>query len=132
MPRSRTRSRATTRPGGVGRLHEAGRARRSSTLRRALVNTHPALLPAFPGTHGAATRSPHGVKVTGCTVFVVDHGVDTGPIIAQRAVDVVDDDTDDEPARADQGAPSARCSSTASARMARLGWHVTDRKVTIG
>lgn len=52
------------------------------------VNTHPALLPAFPGAHAVRDALAHGVAVTGCTVHVVDAGVDTGPIIAQRAVDV--------------------------------------------
>ena len=57
-----------------------------------IINTHPALLPAFPGAHGVRDAMAYGVKVTGCTVHVVDHGVDTGPILAQRAVDVLDDD----------------------------------------
>ena len=58
-----------------------------------LVNTHPALSPAFPGMHGAADALAYGVKVTGCTLFFVDEGVDTGPIVAQSAVPVADDDT---------------------------------------
>jgi phosphoribosylglycinamide formyltransferase 1 len=57
------------------------------------VNTHPALSPSFPGTHGPADALAYGVKVTGCTLFVVDAGVDTGVIIAQEAVRVADDDT---------------------------------------
>jgi phosphoribosylglycinamide formyltransferase-1 len=57
-----------------------------------VVNTHPALLPAFPGAHGVRDALAHGVRVTGCTVHLVDEGVDTGPIIAQRAVEVLDDD----------------------------------------
>ena len=56
------------------------------------VNTHPALLPSFPGAHGVRDALAHGAKVTGCTVHLVDAGVDTGPIIAQRAVDVLPDD----------------------------------------
>ncbi|WIK85195.1 phosphoribosylglycinamide formyltransferase [Pseudoglutamicibacter albus] len=52
------------------------------------VNTHPALLPSFPGAHGVRDALAYGVKVTGCTVHWVDAGVDTGPIIAQRAVEV--------------------------------------------
>lgn len=56
------------------------------------INTHPALLPAFPGTHAVRDALAYGVKVTGCTVHYVDAGVDTGPIIAQRAVSVLDDD----------------------------------------
>ena len=57
-----------------------------------VLNTHPALLPAFPGAHGVRDALAHGVKVTGCTVHVVDAGVDTGPIVAQRAVEVLDGD----------------------------------------
>lgn len=57
-----------------------------------IVNTHPALLPSFPGAHAVRDALAHGVKVTGCTVHLVDHGVDTGPILAQRAVDVLPDD----------------------------------------
>jgi len=57
-----------------------------------VINTHPALLPAFPGAHAVADALAHGVRVTGSTVHLVDAGVDTGPIIAQRAVDVLDDD----------------------------------------
>lgn len=56
------------------------------------VNTHPALSPAFPGMHGPRDALAHGVKVTGATLFVVDEGVDTGPIVAQVAVPVEDDD----------------------------------------
>ena len=57
-----------------------------------VVNTHPALLPAFPGAHGVRDALAYGVRVTGCTVHLVDEGIDTGPIIAQRAVEVLDDD----------------------------------------
>ncbi|MFZ2503996.1 MAG: phosphoribosylglycinamide formyltransferase, partial [Nocardioides sp.] len=58
-----------------------------------VLNTHPALSPSFPGMHGPADALAYGVKVTGCTLFVVDEGVDTGPIVAQRSVEVADDDT---------------------------------------
>jgi len=57
------------------------------------LNTHPALSPSFPGLHGPADALAYGVKVTGCTLFVVDAGVDTGPIVAQSAVPVLEDDT---------------------------------------
>ncbi|MFZ2239317.1 MAG: phosphoribosylglycinamide formyltransferase [Gordonia amarae] len=60
-----------------------------------IVNSHPALLPSFPGAHGVADALAHGVKVTGTTVHLVDDGVDTGPILAQRAVAIADDDTED-------------------------------------
>jgi formyltetrahydrofolate-dependent phosphoribosylglycinamide formyltransferase len=53
-----------------------------------VLNTHPALLPAFPGTHAVADALAYGVKMTGCTVHLVDAGVDTGPILAQEAVAV--------------------------------------------
>jgi phosphoribosylglycinamide formyltransferase-1 len=57
-----------------------------------VINTHPALSPSFPGMHGPRDALEYGVKVTGCTIFVVDGGVDTGPIVAQTAVPVLDDD----------------------------------------
>ena len=57
-----------------------------------VLNTHPALLPAFPGAHAVRDALEHGVKVTGCTLHVVDAGVDTGPIVAQVAVVVGGDD----------------------------------------
>jgi phosphoribosylglycinamide formyltransferase-1 len=53
-----------------------------------LLNTHPALLPAFPGTHAPADALAYGVKITGATVHLVDDGVDTGPVLAQAAVPV--------------------------------------------
>ncbi|MDQ0279099.1 phosphoribosylglycinamide formyltransferase-1 [Arthrobacter silviterrae] len=59
------------------------------------VNTHPALLPAFPGAHGVRDALAYGVKVTGCTVHFADAGVDTGPIIAQTPVAVLDGDTEE-------------------------------------
>lgn len=61
-----------------------------------ILNTHPALLPSFPGAHGVRDALAHGVKVTGCTVHVVDAGVDTGPILAQAAVPVLDTDIEAE------------------------------------
>jgi phosphoribosylglycinamide formyltransferase 1 len=56
------------------------------------LNTHPTLLPAFPGAHGVAEALAYGVKVTGCTVHLVDAGTDTGPILAQQPIAVLDDD----------------------------------------
>lgn len=58
-----------------------------------MINTHPALLPSFPGMHGPRDALAYGVKVTGATIFLVDHGVDNGVIIAQEPVQVHDDDT---------------------------------------
>jgi len=57
------------------------------------INTHPALLPSFPGMHGPRDALAYGVKITGATVFLVDSGVDTGVIVDQAAVPVADDDT---------------------------------------
>lgn len=59
-----------------------------------IINTHPALLPSFPGAHAVRDALAHGVKVTGSTVHYIDAGVDTGPIIAQQAVEVEPDDTE--------------------------------------
>ncbi len=60
-----------------------------------IINIHPSLLPSFPGVNGIGNALEHGVKVTGVTVHFVDGGMDTGPIIAQRAVEVANDDTID-------------------------------------
>jgi phosphoribosylglycinamide formyltransferase-1 len=57
------------------------------------INTHPALLPSFPGIHGPRDALAYGVKISGATVFLVDAGVDTGVILAQAAVPVAEDDT---------------------------------------
>ena len=98
--------------------------------RFAMVNTHPALLPSFPGMHGARDALQHGVKVTGCTLFLVDAGVDTGPIVAQAAVPVLD--TDDEAALHERIKVAEReMLVDAIGRMAREGFTVTGRRVTI-
>ncbi|MCV7222849.1 phosphoribosylglycinamide formyltransferase [Mycolicibacterium elephantis] len=57
-----------------------------------VLNTHPALLPAFPGAHAVPDALAYGVKITGCSVHLVDAGTDTGPVLAQEAVPVLDDD----------------------------------------
>jgi phosphoribosylglycinamide formyltransferase-1 len=94
------------------------------------VNTHPALLPSFPGMHGARDALEYGVKVTGCSLFIVDAGVDTGPIVAQRAVPVLDGD--DEASLHERIKVAERAMLVdAVGRMAREGWTVTGRKVTI-
>jgi phosphoribosylglycinamide formyltransferase-1 len=94
------------------------------------VNTHPALLPAFPGMHGARDALAHGVKVTGATLFVVDAGVDTGPIVGQVAVPVRDDD-DESSLHERIKVEERRMLVDVVGRMAREGWTVTGRKVTI-
>lgn len=60
-----------------------------------VLNTHPALLPSFPGAHAVPDALAYGVKVTGCTVHLVDAGVDTGPVLAQQAVEVGPDDDEE-------------------------------------
>ncbi len=98
--------------------------------RFAVVNTHPALLPAFPGAHPVRDALAHGVRVSGCTVHLVDEGVDTGPIIAQVAVPVSDDD--DESALHERiKIDERRLLVDVVGRMAREGWSVVGRKVTI-
>ena len=64
-------------------------------FRGRVLNIHPALLPSFPGMHAQRQALEHGVRVSGCTVHLVDEGVDTGPILLQRAVEVVEGDTED-------------------------------------
>jgi phosphoribosylglycinamide formyltransferase-1 len=95
------------------------------------INSHPALLPSFPGMHGVRDALAYGVKVSGCTLFMVDAGVDTGPIIAQRAVPVLD--SDDEAGLHERiKAAEREVLVEFVGRMAREGWTVTDRKVSIG
>ena len=60
-----------------------------------MINIHPALLPAFPGLHGQRQALEYGVKIAGCTVHFVDEGLDSGPIILQKAVPVLDDDDEE-------------------------------------
>jgi phosphoribosylglycinamide formyltransferase-1 len=96
-----------------------------------MVNTHPALCPAFPGMHGAADALAYGVKVTGATLFVVDEGVDTGPIVAQVPVPVADDDTAES--LHDRIKVAEREMLVESiGRMAREGWSVEGRRVRLG
>ncbi|MER6093042.1 phosphoribosylglycinamide formyltransferase [Streptomyces bluensis] len=94
------------------------------------VNTHPALLPSFPGAHGVRDALAYGVRVTGCTVHFVDDGVDTGPIIAQGVVEVRDED--------DEGALHERIKDVERrllvdvvGRIARNGYRIEGRKVVI-
>jgi phosphoribosylglycinamide formyltransferase-1 len=94
------------------------------------VNSHPALLPAFPGVHGARDALAYGVKVTGASLFVVDRGVDTGPIVAQAAVPVLDDD-DVATLHARIKVEERRLLVDVVGRMLREGFTVAGRKVTI-
>ena len=96
------------------------------------LNTHPALLPSFPGMHGVRDALGYGVKVSGCTVFLVDEGVDAGPVLAQAAVPVHDDDDEASLHERIKVAERALLVGTVG-RMAREGWSVNgDRKVRIG
>ena len=95
------------------------------------VNTHPALLPSFPGMHGAADALAHGVKITGATLFVVDAGVDTGPIVDQVAVRVEDDDDVESLHERIKVAERGMLVDN-EGRMAREGFTITDRKVRFG
>lgn len=95
-----------------------------------IVNTHPALSPAFPGMHGPRDALAYGVKITGCTLFVVDDGVDTGPIIAQASVPVLDGDDETSLHERIKTVERKMLVDTIG-RMAREGWTVTGRKVTI-
>jgi len=65
------------------------------TYKNKIINIHPALLPSFPGLHAQRQTLEYGAKVSGCTVHFVDEGVDSGPIILQKAVEVSDDDTEE-------------------------------------
>ncbi|MHC3468289.1 phosphoribosylglycinamide formyltransferase [Streptomyces sp. 7R007] len=94
------------------------------------VNTHPALLPSFPGAHGVRDALAYGAKVTGCTVHFVDDGVDTGPIIAQGVVEVRTED--DESALHERiKEVERRLLVEVVGRLARNGYRIEGRKVVI-
>lgn len=94
------------------------------------VNTHPALSPSFPGMHGPRDALAYGVKVTGATLFVVDEGVDSGPIVAQVAVPVLDGD--DEETLHERIKTSERAMLVDwVGRMARNGFLIDNRAVHI-
>lgn len=95
-----------------------------------IVNTHPALLPAFPGTRAARDALAYGVRVSGCTVHLVDAGVDSGPVLAQVAVPV--EDGDDEHTLHERIKSVERpLLAGIVGRMIREGWTVEGRRVTI-
>ena len=92
------------------------------------VNSHPALLPSFPGMHGVRDALAYGVRISGCTLFVVDAGVDTGAIIEQRAVPVLDGD--DEASLHERIKQAEReMLVDVIGRMGRHGWTVDNRRV---
>lgn len=95
------------------------------------LNSHPALLPSFPGMHGPRDALEYGVKITGCTLILAGAGVDDGPVVAQRAVPVRD--TDDESSLHERIKIAEReMLVECIGRMAREGFTVSGRKVTIG
>lgn len=96
-----------------------------------MVNTHPALLPSFPGMHSVRDALAHGVKVTGCSVILADSGVDSGPILAQQSVPVHDDDDEESLHERIKTAERSLVVQTVG-RMVRDGWSVQGRRVRIG
>ncbi|MET8466053.1 phosphoribosylglycinamide formyltransferase [Micromonospora zamorensis] len=94
------------------------------------LNTHNTLLPAFPGIHGPRDALAYGVKLTGATLFFVDAGMDTGPIVAQVAVPVLDDDDVDTLTERIKEAERRQLVEQVG-RLVREGWTITGRKVTV-
>ncbi len=96
-----------------------------------IINTHPALLPSFPGAHGVRDALAYGVAVSGCTVIFVDDGVDTGPIVAQAAVEVLPDDTEESLHERIKTVERALVVDTVHALVTR-GWTIDGRRVVLG
>jgi phosphoribosylglycinamide formyltransferase-1 len=96
-----------------------------------VLNTHPALLPSFPGTHAVADALSYGVRITGTTVHVVDAGTDTGPILAQRAVEVLDGD-DEQTLHERIKVVERRLLADVVADVAARGMHWNGRKAVFG
>jgi phosphoribosylglycinamide formyltransferase-1 len=94
------------------------------------INTHPALLPSFPGAHGVRDALAYGAKVTGCTVHFVDDGVDTGPVIAQGVVEVGADDTEEALHERIKDV-ERRLLVDVVGRLSRDGYRIEGRKVRI-
>ena len=95
------------------------------------INTHNSLLPAFPGMNGPRDALEHGVKLAGATLFFVDAGTDTGPILAQVAVPVLEDDTLDTLTERIKVAERAQLVEQVG-RLAREGWRIEGRRVVVG
>jgi phosphoribosylglycinamide formyltransferase-1 len=95
------------------------------------LNTHPALLPAFPGAHPVRDAMEYGVKVTGCSVILLDAGTDTGPVVAQRPVEVFDGD-DEATLHERIKVVERELIVDVVARMLTTSWTVTGRKVAFG
>lgn len=95
-----------------------------------MLNTHPALLPSFAGTHAVRDALAYGVKVTGVTLHLVDAGIDSGPVVAQAAVPVLGDDDEARLHERIKVVERELLVDTVG-RMARAGWTVEGRKVTI-
>jgi phosphoribosylglycinamide formyltransferase-1 len=95
-----------------------------------VVNTHPALLPSFPGAHAVRDALAHGVRVTGSTIHLVDEGVDTGPIVDQRAVQV-DDDDDEASLHERIKVVERELLVDVVRRLATHNVHISGRKVTL-
>ncbi|MEU5565734.1 MULTISPECIES: phosphoribosylglycinamide formyltransferase [Micromonospora] len=94
------------------------------------LNTHNTLLPAFPGIHGPRDALAYGVKISGATLFFVDAGTDTGPIVAQVAVPVLDDDDEETLTERIKSAERRQLVEQVG-RLVRNGWTIIGRKVTI-
>ncbi len=110
---------------GYMRILSAGFVRRFSGR---VINIHPALLPAFPGAHGVEDALAHGVKVSGCTVHLVDEVLDNGPILAQAVVPVEDDD-DAETLRARIQQQEHRLYPQVLTRLVSCGFDLDGRRV---
>jgi phosphoribosylglycinamide formyltransferase 1 len=93
-----------------------------------MINTHPTLLPSFPGTHGPRDALAYGVKITGATVFLVDAGIDSGVILDQQAVPVADDDTV-ETLHERIKVAERELLVTITHQLITRSWRVADRKV---
>ncbi len=101
-----------------------------SAFQNRILNIHPALLPAFPGLHAVRQALNAGVRVSGCTVHIVDEGTDTGPIVIQAAVPVLDGDTEESLA-ARILAQEHRCYPRAIALMAQGRVRIEGRRVRV-